>query len=232
MKRITRLLSAPPARVRWGAAIGAGILAVSGIVLATQLTLASHGRNGIHLSSTTAGALGPGDSREVRAYGPDGWRHYTVSIGKDGKVTETLQVEGKRSPVTAETRRWVARILRGATPPPPPPAPPPPPPLAALPAPPLPPPPPELSDDAMFKVLLQHVATDPRVVATLGSPVELASKDIQGSLSVDNGTRPDGDADVRIALRGPKGRAEAHVTATLEAGAWSLDPVDIAPASR
>ena len=234
MKRITRLLSAPPARMRWGAAIGAGILAVSGIVLATQLTLASHGRNGIHLSSTTAGALGPGDSREVRAYGPDGWRHYTVSIAKDGKVTETLDVDGKRSPVTAETRRWVARILRGA-PPPPPPAPPapPPPPIATLPPlPPPPPPPPELSDDAMFKALMQHVATDPRVVATLGSPVELASKDIQGSLSVDSGTRPDGDADVRIALRGPKGRAQAHVIATLEAGEWSLDPVDIAPASR
>lgn len=230
MKRITRLLSTPPARARWGAAIGAGILAVSGVVLASQLLLAHEGRHGLHIRSSTDATLGPGDSREVSAYGPDGWRHYTVSVGKDGRQTETLEVDGKRQPVTAETRRWVADILRGATPPPPP-APPPPPPIAALPVPPpppAPPAPPELSEDARFKALLQQVATDPRVVATLGSPVVLASKDIDGSLRVGDGARPDGHADLRIALRGPKGRAEAHVTATLEAGKWSVDPVDIA----
>ena len=225
MKRITRLLSACPARARWGAAIGAGVLAVSGIVLASQLALANQGRHGIHIRSSTDATLGPGDSREVSAYGPDGWRHYTVSVGKDGKQVETLDVDGKRKPVTTETRRWVAEILRGATPPSPP-APPPPPPIAALPPPPPPPAPPELSDDATFKLLLQHVVADPRVVATLGSPVILASKDIRGSLHIEDGARPDGKADMRIALRGPKGRAEAHVTATLDAGKWSLDPID------
>ena len=228
MKRITRLLSTPPARARWGAAIGAGVLAVSGVVLASQLLLAHDGRHGIHIRSSTDATLGPGDSREVSAYGPDGWRHYTVSVGKDGRQTETLEVDGKRQPVTAETRRWVADILRNAKPPPLPP----PPPIAALPPlpppPPAPPAPPELSDDARFKALLQQVATDPRVVATLGSPVVLASKDVDGSLRVGDGARPDGNADLRIALRGPKGRAEAHVTATLEAGKWSVDPVDIA----
>jgi hypothetical protein len=178
-------------------------------VLASQLVLANHGRHGIHIRSSTDAALGPGDSREVSAYGPDGWRHYTISIGKDGKQVETLDVDGKRQPVTAETRRWVAEILRGAAPPPP-------------------PAPPALSDNAMFKTLLQHVATDPRVVATLGSPVTLASKDIDGALRIGDGTRPDGNANLRIALRGPKGRAEAHVTATLDAGKWSVDPVDIA----
>ena len=85
-----------------------------------------------------------------------------------------------------------------------------------------------MTDNAMFQVLLQHVATDSRVVAALGSPVVLASKDIDGSLRIGNGARPDGNANVRIALRGPKGRAEAHVTAALEAGEWSLDPVDVA----
>ena len=222
MKRITRLLSAPPARARWGAAIGAGILAVAGVVLASQLLLAHDGRQGIHIRSSTDATLGPGDSREVSAYGPDGWRHYTVSVGKDGRRAEALEVDGKPQPVTAETRRWVAEILRGATPPPLPPLPPLPPP------PPAPPAPPELSDDARFKALLQQVATDPRVVETLGSPVVLASKDIDGSLRFGDGARPDGDANLRIALRGPKGRAEARVTATLEAGKWSVDPVDIA----
>ena len=75
---------------------------------------------------------------------------------------------------------------------------------------------------------VQQVATDPRVVETLGSPVVLASQDIDGSLHVGDGARPDGNANLRIALRGPKGRAEARVTATLEAGKWSVDPVDIA----
>ena len=78
----------------------------------------------------------------------------------------------------------------------------------------------------MFKALLQQVANDPRVVARLGSPVVLASKDIDGSLRIGDGARPEGSADLRIPLRGPKGRAEAHVTAALAAGKWSLDPID------
>ena len=36
-----------------------------------------------------------------------------------------------------------------------------------------------------------------------------------------------GDANLRISLRGPNGRAKAHVTAELTAGKWSLDPVDV-----
>jgi hypothetical protein len=128
--------------------------------------------------------------------------------------------------VTDESRRWDADILRGATPPPPP-APPPPPPIAALPPPPPPPPaPPALSEDAMFKALFQRVAADPRVIAKLGSPVVLASNEIQGSLHIDDGARPDGNANLRIPLRGPKGQAKVHVTAELDDGKWSLDPID------
>ena len=40
MKRITRLLAAPPARARWGAAIGTGALLVSGVLLFLSLPLA------------------------------------------------------------------------------------------------------------------------------------------------------------------------------------------------
>ena len=66
MKRITRLLAAPPARARWGAAIGTGALVVSGVLLFTQVGVAHHGRNGIHITSTTNGKLAPGDSRNHR----------------------------------------------------------------------------------------------------------------------------------------------------------------------
>jgi beta-lactamase regulating signal transducer with metallopeptidase domain len=224
MKRITRLLAAPPARARWGAAIGTAALLVSGVLLFTQLGLA-HDRHGIYIRSTTGGKLAPGDSREISAYGTDGWRHYTVAIGKDGKPTEALEVDGKRAPVTAETRRWAEGILLGSTPPPPPapPAPPAPPPP---PAPPAPPPPPDIRDLAMFKRLMQQVAADPGVVARLGSPAVIASKDVDGDIRIGNGTQPDGDADLRFTLRGPKGQADVHVDAQLTAGEWSMDPVD------
>ena len=227
MKRITRLLAAPPARARWGAAIGTGALVVSGVLLFTQVGVAHHGRNGIHITSTTTdGKLGPGDSREISAYGKDGWRHYTVAIGKDGKATETLEVDGKPASVTAETRRWAEGILLGSTPPPPPPAPPEPP------APPAPPPPPDIRDLAMFKRLMQQVAADPGVIARLGSPTVVASRDVDGNIRIGNGAQPDGDADLRFTLRGPKGQADVHVDAQLTEGEWSMDPVDFQSAVR
>lgn len=234
MKRITRLLAAPPARARWGAAIGTGALLVSGVLLFTQLGVAQ-GRHGIHVSSSTDGKLGPGDSREISAYGKDGWRHYTVAVGKDGKATETLEVDGKRAPVTAETRRWAEGILLGSTPPPPPPAPaapPPPPPLGEMPLPPSPPPPPDIRDLAMFKRLMKQVAADPGVVAKLGSPAVIASQDVDGHIKIGNGAQPDGDADLRFTLRGPKGQADVHVDAQLTEGTWSMDPVDFQSAVR
>ena len=227
MKRMTRLLAAPPARARWGAAIGTGALVVSGVLLFTQVGVAHHGRNGIHITSTTtAGKLAPGDSREISAYGKDGWRHYTVTVGKDGKATETLEVDGKPASVTAETRRWAEGILLGSTPPPPPPAPPEPP------APPAPPPPPDIRDLAMFKRLMQQVAADPGVIARLGSPTVVASRDVDGNIRIGNGAQPDGDADLRFTLRGPKGQAEVHVDAQLTEGEWSMDPVDFRSAVR
>lgn len=226
MKRITHLLSAPPGRARWGAAIGVGVLVVAGVLVATQLALANHGRNAIELTSSTDGALGPGDSREISAYGPDGWRHYTVSVGAAGKLTETLTVDGTPKPVTAETHAWVAQILRGAAPPPPPPAPPAPPapPIGPL-ALPVPPPPPALADSTMFKVLVQQVSTRADVASKLGSPVVMASREVDGSLHIGDGARPDGDADLRFTLRGPKSAAKVHVDARLVHGEWSIGDV-------
>ncbi|MES2859119.1 MAG: cytochrome c oxidase assembly factor Coa1 family protein [Pseudomonadota bacterium] len=234
MKRITRLLAAPPARARWGAAIGTGALVVAGALLFTQLGVANQGRHGIRITSSTDGALAPGDSREISAHGKDGWRHYTVAVDKQGKTTETLKVDDKPAPVTAETRRWAEDILRGSTPPPPPvpPAPPPPPLPGELPLPPLPPPPPDIRDLAMFKDLMQRVAADPGVIARLGRPAVIASKDVDGHIKIGNGAQPDGDADLRFTLRGPKGQADVHVDAQLTEGEWSMDRVDFQSAVR
>lgn len=227
MNRITRLLSVPPARARWGAAIGTGVLVVAAVLVFAQVSLANHGRHAIEVRSSTAAALGPGDSREVSAYGPDGWRHYTVSVGDKGALTETLEVDGKPRPVTDDIRTWVAETIRVGSPPAPPAPPTPPaPPIGPLP-PPAAPPPPELVDNTMFKALMQHVANDPAVISKLGSPVEIASRNVDGNLNVGDGARPDGHADLRVALRGPKGVANVHVDARLVRGEWATADVAV-----
>lgn len=78
----------------------------------------------------------------------------------------------------------------------------------------------------MFKSLMQRVVVDPGVIARLGSPAVLASKDVDGHIQIGDGTRPDGDADLRFTLRGPKGQADVQVDAQLTEGEWSMDPVD------
>ena len=79
----------------------------------------------------------------------------------------------------------------------------------------------------MFQSLLRVVAADPGVIARLGSPVVLASNDVDGYINmVDDDTPHAGaDLDVTFALRGPKGQAKVKVDAQLDDGQWSLDPV-------
>ena len=84
----------------------------------------------------------------------------------------------------------------------------------------------------MFKSLMQRVAADPGVLARLGSPAVIASKDVDGHIKIGNGAQPDGDADLRFTLRGPKGQADVHVDAQLTEGEWSMDRVDFQSAVR
>ena len=53
-----------------------------------------------------------------------------------------------------------------------------------------------------------------------------------GNIKIGNGAQPDGDADLRFTLRGPKGQADVHVDAQLTEGEWSMDPVDFRSAVR
>lgn len=230
MQRITRLVSGPPSRGRWGTPAGIAVVLVAGTLLVAQLGVAGTTRPGLHIRSTTDGVLRPGDMREISAHGIDGDRYYRAEVSDDGKLAEMYKRDGKPRPIDAGVRRWLAEVTRLSVPPPPPipaPPPPPPPPLAGdLPPP---PPPPEISDSAAFQSLVRLVAVDRGVVAKLGTPVAMASKDVHGRIDIDDdadSTR-DGDADVRFDLIGPKGRATVHVDAALVQGAWSIDEIEL-----
>ena len=102
--------------------------------------------------------------------------------------------------------------------------------IPAPPPPPAPPEPPSITESGAFRSLLSVVASNPDVVARLGSPVVLASEDVHGRIDYD--ADADGGADVRIDLAGPKGRATARVEATLDEGKWSMDEVEFVDAKR
>lgn len=231
MQRITRLLSTPPTRGRWGARAGLVVLVASGALLASQVGITGHGQPGVRIQSSTDGVLRPGDVREITATGSGTQRYYRGSVDADGRLVEVYKQDGQVRPLDADARRWVAGVVRLSVPPAPPlpPLPPAPPSIADLPVPPPPPAPPEVAETAVFQSLLRVVAADPAVIARLGSPVVMASNDVGGSIDI--GPR-DADVDVTFALRGPKGRADVHVDAQLDDGAWSMDAVDFESAVR
>ncbi|GAB6194837.1 M56 family metallopeptidase [Lysobacter xanthus] len=248
MQRITRLVSGPPSRGRWGARAGIAVLVAAGAVLAVQAGVTGHMRPGVRIRSTTDGVLGPGDMREISAHGIDGDRYYRADVDANGRIVEVYKRDGQTRPLDTRARAWLAEVVRLSVPPAPPMPPPPPPPPGAptdsavatqagspgtIPMPPTPPMPPEapaITDTAAFAAVLRIAAVDPVVVAQLGTPVVLASKDVEGRLNFDAGA--DGDADLRIDLSGPKGRATVHVEATLDEGVWSKDEIEIVRVAR
>jgi beta-lactamase regulating signal transducer with metallopeptidase domain len=238
MQRITRLVSGPPSRGRWGTRAGLVVLTAAGVLLVSQVGITGNPRPNLRITSSTDGVLRPGDVREITANGLDRQRYYRGSIDNQGHLVEIYKVDGKTRPITGDVRDWLAEVSRLSVPPAPPlppPPPPPPPPLGALPMPPPPPPPPappQISESAAFRSLLRLVAADPGVIARLGTPVAMASNDVHGRIAMDNGAMTDGDADLRFALTGPNGRATVHVDAQLTEGEWSMDRVDFEGAVR
>ena len=220
MQRITRLLSASPARARWGARAALGLLALAGVALAVQISIAGGAMPDLRIMSTTDGKLGPGDSREITADGVDGKRFYRASVDAKGKLTEIYQVNGKTLPIDAKARAWIDKLSQYVPPPPPPvpPVPPPPPPPS-----PAPPPPPSLTDSPATKGLFELVVADPRVLAKTGTPARLMPGQPDGSVQTDD-TR--GHAELRLQLAGPKARATVDVEATRENGRWKIDALD------
>jgi beta-lactamase regulating signal transducer with metallopeptidase domain len=226
MQRITRLVSGPPARGRWATRAGIAVLAAAGVIIAEQAGVTGHMRPGLRIRSTTDGALRPGDMREIDAHGIDGNRYYRADVDASGRLTEVYRRNGESRPIDAGVRTWVAEVMRLSVPPLPPI--PPAPPIAgdfpAPPAPPEPPEPPEISNTAAFKSLRRLVATDASVVARLGTPVAMASRHVSGRIDIDGDS--DGEADLRLDLTGPKGRATVRVEAQLDEGRWSTDEIE------
>jgi beta-lactamase regulating signal transducer with metallopeptidase domain len=239
MQRISHLLSGTTSRARWRIPAAVAVVVVSGAVFATQLGVTGRTLPNVRITSSTDSVLRPGDVREITASGFDGKRQYRVAVDAQGRLVESYMEDGHPRPIDSNVRRWISEIDRLSVPPlpPMPPKPPLPPQFgsspSALPTPPMPanpPPPPEppkIADDATFKSLIRLVAADHDVVAKLGNPVVLASNDVHGRLNVDDGNLRDGDANVDVALRGPKGRVDAHVQAQLDNGTWSMQPIDL-----
>jgi hypothetical protein len=202
------------------------VLLVSGTLLAMQLDGSSRPWSGVRITSSTDGALHPGDYRDITANGLGLQRHYRISMDTQGRITESYQENDQAKAIDGKVRAWLSDIAAMAPPPPPPPppAPPPPPSIAELP---LPPPPPALTDSVEFKELMRVVAADGRVAARLGVPLEADPQSVSGSINLDGEGNSSGDADFSVVLSGPKGHAKIHFVGERSARVWRLRTLDI-----
>jgi beta-lactamase regulating signal transducer with metallopeptidase domain len=204
MQRVARLLAEPPSRGRWGALTILGALTIFGALLIAQVGLAGGRLPDLQVESSTAGALGPGDYREISAGGLDKQRFYRESIDAQGGRTESYRENGQDHPIDAEVRRWLAGIARlSVTQPPPPPA------IDAMPD---------------QRSLIASIAADPTVVARLGTPVVRTAAPINGNVRLEGAT---GDAAIDIQLRGPRGLALVTVDAEMNDHRWVLQSVAV-----
>ena len=204
MKRITRLLSGPPSRARWGALAVLGALSVSAVVLVTQVGVAG-GLPDLTVEASTQGALGPGDYRQITANGVDKQRFYRESLDAQGRRTEIYREDGSVRPIDAGVRRWIAEVTRLSV-------------TVPLQLPP--------DVDAMpeQRALVAAIARHPDVVARLGTPVVKTSRPVNGTVSHDG---VEGNADIQIELSGPRGRAMVAVEAVMNNRAWTLQNVTV-----
>ena len=216
MQRISRLLTGPPSRGRWGALAVLGALTVSGAVLATQIGLAG-GLPDLRVEASTAGALGPGDYREISANGLDKQRFYRESIDAQGRRSETYREDGEVRPIDAGVRRWIAEVTRLSAVPP----------AHAVPdmneirrAHSM----PEMNDRPEHRALVAAIASHPDVVATLGTPAVATPRPVNGNVRLSGA---EGDADIRIELSGPKGRAMVDVEAEMNDRIWALQSLEM-----
>lgn len=231
MQRISRLLSGPPSRLPWRVPVGLIVLLGSGGLLAMGIGVSQHKLPGVRIESSTDGKLRPGDYREITADGLDKQRYYRISMDRQSHIIETYKEDQQTRPIDGNVRAWLSDVATLSAPPPPPDVPaPPPPPTMALP--PLPPPPPSITDSNAFKDLLRTVAMDNRVIATLGSPVNVASDAVDGSLDLSDSHNSDGEANLSFVLTGPKGYAHVHVSGERHAGVWQVSSLEVGPTTR
>jgi beta-lactamase regulating signal transducer with metallopeptidase domain len=119
LQRVSRLLSRPPSRGRWGALAVIGALTVTGFLLIAQFGIAGGGSPDLHMVSSTSGALGPGDYREITAQSDGRRRFYRASIDAQGRLTEVYRENGQVRPIDQRVRDWLAEVSRQSIEPPP-----------------------------------------------------------------------------------------------------------------
>jgi beta-lactamase regulating signal transducer with metallopeptidase domain len=209
MQRVTRLLSGPPSRGRWGALAVLGALTVSGVVLITQVGIAGGRFPELQVTGSTAGPLGPGDYREIKAQGLDKQRYYRISLDARGRATEAYEENGEARPLDGNARRWIDRVTKMAAAPPVHPQIPPHPTMEAMPE---------------HQALIAAIAAHPSVVAAIGVPATPTNKPVNGNIRL---TGADGDADIHIEMRGPKGTAIVAVEAEMKNRVWDLQQVAV-----
>lgn len=198
MQRISRLLSGPPSRRRWGAMAALGALTVSGVLALTQLGMAGGRLPDLMITASTDGPLGPGDYREISA--ADRQRFYRESVDAQGRRTEIYREAGQAKPIDAGVRGWIAEVSKPIV---------------------LPDPNdfPKIEDMAEFKTLVAQLAAQPGIIARLGSPVAMTSTPVSGSVQIGDA---EGEADIRLELAGPKRKAMIALQADMRGRAWTL----------
>jgi beta-lactamase regulating signal transducer with metallopeptidase domain len=204
MQRISRLLTGPPSRGRWGALAALGALSVASLLVLTQIGLAGGGLPDLQVTASTDGPLGPGDYREVAANGIDKSRWYRISLDEKGRPTEQYRENGKDRPITADARRWLAEIDRLST-------------VPAHPA------PPSIEDMPEARALLARISAHPNVVARVGTPAAATSAPVNGNIRISGA---EGDADIEIEFQGPKGRSVFTVEGEMKQRVWTLSQVE------
>ena len=194
MKRITRLLSVPPSRGRWGALALLGAIAVAGGLLAAQIGLAGGYLPDLEVKASRAGPLGRGDYREIQANGLDKRRFYRESVDKSGRRTETYSENGKPHAIDAEVRSWLAAVDRMTIAPPQPVI-------------------PNMSASREYHAFIATLAARPEMVERLGAPAAWTGRPPNGNFHLDGMS---GSADLNIEMVGPKGQATAAVEADMK----------------
>jgi len=122
LQRVTRLIGAPPQRLRSGALAALGALTIAGVLLTAQVGVGGGQPHDLVYESSTTGDLGPGDFREITASENGRQRWYRASMDAQGRLTEIYREDGQVRPIDAETRAWIARVTHlelAATPAPP-----------------------------------------------------------------------------------------------------------------
>lgn len=203
MQRVTRLLSGPPSRRKWGALIGLGALTVSGVLALTQIGMAGGQFPDLMVRASTDGPLGPGDYREISAN--DRQRFYRGSKDAQGRLTETYSEAGQAKPIDAGVRGWIEQVSQ-------------PPVIPTAPE------YPRIEDMADFKALIAAIGASPDVAARLGAPVTMTSKQAGGNVQLQDA---EGHADIRVELSGPRGIATVAAVADMSGHKWTLRSVAV-----